>query len=843
MSQSELQKCFQVTWMTGAGFLRLRLLLLLAGVAALAGLPSPTWASEPLEELESLSASGATVDNRLALVEITNVRLEQTETGLQVVLETAGGELPTPTTSTSGDALILEIANAVMLGEPVEQFAPAEGIAIVQVSALTDERVQVVVTGTDAMPEVVVGSNAAGLTLSVVPGVAQAGENSEAIRIVVTGEQDEGYNPSSASTATRTDTPLRDIPQSIQVVPRQVIEDRNARTLLETVETVSGVISSGTNFGIPAQSFTIRGFQQGGNFRNGYRDVTEFELTGGTNTIERAEVLKGPASVLFGQIEPGGIVNVVTRQPLDKPYYSLAFDLGNYEYYQPIIDLSGPITTDGTVLYRLIASYESAESIQDFVETDLTTVAPSFAFNISDQTEIGLYYEYLDFNGDPPPSYNALLSDGSLTPRDTYLYYPDIASVNVTTQKIGYALSHEFNNSLQIRNNFSVVQSDTKNVEQFGSLIDDQFFALEAYNLDYSSDNYFGQIDLVGEFETGAISHQLVGGFDFNIRENDYFGIFDTNLPLLDISDPDYDISEPEYQPFGQDESTTESYGIYLQDQIAFSDDIKMLIGGRYDWISSRFDTAEFGVFTPGITERDDDAFSPRIGLVYQPSDTVSLYTSYSRSFVPTGGINADGERFEPTRGTQYEVGVRAEFLDNRLSTNLAAYYLTKSNLATTDPDNPLFSTQTGEQRSQGVELDITGEILPGWNIVASYAHTDAEVTEDNDIPEGNRLPNVPKNQASLWTTYEIQDGDFQGLGFGLGLFYVGERQGDIANSFQVDDYLRTDAALYYRQDRFNAAINIRNLFDIDYASTSFSQSGITRGEPFTITGSVRWEL
>ena len=380
MSQSELQKCFQVTWMTGAGFLRLRSLLLLAGVAALAWLPSPTWASEPLEELESLSASGATVDNRLALVEITNVRLEQTETGLQVVLETAGGELPTPTTSTSGDALILEIANAVMLGEPVEKFAPAEGIAIVQVSALTDERVQVVVTGTDAMPEVVVGSNAAGLTLSVVPGVAQAGENSEAIRIVVTGEQDEGYNPSSASTATRTDTPLRDIPQSIQVVPRQVIEDRNARTLLETVETVSGVISSGTNFGIPAQSFTIRGFQQGGNFRNGYRDVTEFELTGGTNTIERAEVLKGPASVLFGQIEPGGIVNVVTRQPLDKPYYSLAFDLGNYEYYQPIIDLSGPITTDGTVLYRLIASYESAESIQDFVETDLTTVAPSFAF-------------------------------------------------------------------------------------------------------------------------------------------------------------------------------------------------------------------------------------------------------------------------------------------------------------------------------------------------------------------------------------------------------------------------------------------------------------------------------
>ncbi|MEO1341101.1 MAG: TonB-dependent receptor, partial [Cyanobacteria bacterium J06635_13] len=202
------------------------------------------------------------------------------------------------------------------------------------------------------------------------------------------------------------------------------------------------------------------------------------------------------------------------------------------------------------------------------------------------------------------------------------------------------------------------------------------------------------------------------------------------------------------------------------------------------------------------------------------------------------------GEAFEPTRGTQYEVGVRMDWLDGRLSTNLAAYHLTKTNVTTADPDNPDFEIQVGEQRSQGVELDVTGEILPGWNLVASYAYTDAEITEDNTFDVGNQLVGAPEHQASLWTTYEIQTGDLSGLGFGLGLFYIGERAGDLDNTFTVPDYLRTDAAIYYRRDQFNAAINIRNLFDIDYfRSSDGGRIFLQRGEPFTITGSIGWEF
>ena len=798
----------------------------------------------------STSQAATTVDEWVAqieasLVQIIDVRVEETAAGLQIVLTTAEGELATPTTQTVGNALIADIPNAVLAlpsDDSFEQFSPAEGIALVSVTNELGDRVRVAITGTDAPP---IGEvTATGLAVTLGEVVAGAGD--DAIQVVVTGEGDEGYNPSNASTATRTDTPLRDIPQSIQIIPRQIIEDRNPRNLLETVETVSGVVSRGNNFGIPAQSFTIRGFEQSGNFRNGYRDVSRFELTGGTDTIERVEVLKGPASVLFGQVEPGGIVNVVTRHPLDEPYYSLAFEAGSFGFYQPSIDLSGPFVKreDVTGLYRFIASYEGAESFQDFVETDFTTVAPSLTFNIGDHTELGLYYEYLDFNADPAISGTTILSDGSLTPRDRYLAYPDLSFVNVTTHRVGATLNHEFSDDLEMRGHFGVISSATRNGEVFAtSITDDRFLAIEAYDLDYTNVDYVGQIDVVSRFETGSISHQLLAGFDLNIEYDTYLGLFDTNLPRLDISGPNYDVSEPDYQPFGQSEGTIESYGLYLQDQIEFSDNVKLLIGGRYDWIYSRFDTDEFGVFTPGVVTQSDGAFSPRIGFVYQPSDTLSLYTSYSSSFVPTSGTDADGEGFEPTRGTQYEIGVRGDFWDGRLSANLAGYYLTKSNVTTTDPDNPTFSIQTGEQQSQGVELDITGEILPGWNIVASYAYTDAEVTEDNDIPEGNRLPNVPENQVSLWTTYEIQAGDLRGLGFGLGLFYVGERQVDINNSFQLNDYLRTDAALYYRRDYFNAAINIRNLFDIDYASSSSSRFNVTRGEPFAITGSIRWEF
>ncbi|MEL7494791.1 MAG: TonB-dependent receptor plug domain-containing protein, partial [Cyanobacteria bacterium J06554_11] len=299
------------------------------------------------EEVISQTAPALTVAEWVAqieasLVQITDVRIEETDAGLQVVLETAAGTLAEPTTTTAGDALILEIANAVLVGDGFEEFAPAEGIALVQVSPLAGDRVQVVVTGADAVPEVAVGSDAAGLTLSVVPGVAQAAEEGETIQLVVTGEEDEGYNPSSASTATRTDTPLRDIPQSIQVVPQQVIEDRNVRTITEAVETVSGVVEDFRFFNGTSGNRRIRGFTASSTLRNDFPESSVSTSATPLATIEQLEILKGPSSVITGAIDPGGVVNYVTRQPLSEPYYNLDLEIGNFGLYQPSVDVSGP---------------------------------------------------------------------------------------------------------------------------------------------------------------------------------------------------------------------------------------------------------------------------------------------------------------------------------------------------------------------------------------------------------------------------------------------------------------------------------------------------------------------
>ena len=235
--------------------------------------------------------------------------------------------------------------------------------------------------------------------------------------------------------------------------------------------------------------------------------------------------------------------------------------------------------------------------------------------------------------------------------------------------------------------------------------------------------------------------------------------------------------------------------------------------------------------------------FSPRAGLVVKPTENVSLYASYTESFNPTIGRGEDGEVFTSELGKQFEVGVKATLLGDRLSATLAYYDLRRSNVLTQDPTNPGFQVQVGEQASNGVELDIVGEILPGWNIIANYAYTNARITEDNEFPEGRRLINVPEHAAGLWTSYEIQDGDLAGFGFGLGVYFQGERNGDIRTPFILPSYTRTDASVFYRKGQFRTQLNFQNLFNVRYFEGARDQFRVNPGTPFTVLGSVAWEF
>ncbi|MEM7794617.1 MAG: TonB-dependent siderophore receptor [Cyanobacteria bacterium P01_C01_bin.118] len=820
----------------------LAVLTLIGGGAPEAGLAQQSAVRPNVDRIAQVEAS---------LVQITNIQVESTEAGIRVVLET-DGELDTPVQSVSGNALVLDISNAT-LSQQFEEFAPAEGIAVMQVTELPGNQVQVAVTGLDAVPVAEINTTGSSLTMTVVPGVAQVGELAEPLRLVVTGEENSRYVEPNATTATRTDTPLRDIPQSIQVIPQEVLEDQQVIRLEDALRNASGAIV--TSAGTEDRRFILRGFGNPAVLRDGFR-----LSSGGTDNpgspelanIERVEVLKGPASVLFGSAEPGGVINLVTKQPLSEPFYELGLRGGNREFLEPSLDISGPLTEDNRLLYRLNALYRTEDSFQgrDF-DTDFEKffVAPIITWQISDsqgdssasRTDFTAYFEYEDSEGPFDIGLVAIGDEVADIPRDRILTSPE-DNANSEKLQAGYDFEHRFSENWKIRNAFRYNRFEIETsgfaivnfIEATGDL-----FLLPALTGQTDFD-YELQTNVVGEFSTDSINHTLLAGIDLYRRDNPLFaqGNF-LNVQSLNIFDPVYgSLPDLSTTPILVDFTTRiDSLGIYLQDQIDLTDNLILLLGGRYETTEQ---TITDNITDTETSNQNDDAFSPRVGLVYQPIEELSLYGSYSTSFVPNSATTIDGDLLDPEEGEQFEVGAKAELLDGRLTANLALFHITKQNVATPDPNDPLgiASVATGEQRSQGVELDVAGEILSGWNIIANYAYTDADITEDNSGLEGNRLFGVPEHNFNLWTTYDIQTGPLEGLGFGFGVNYVDERFGDNANTFTLDDYFLTNAAISYQQDNWQAGLNFRNLFDVDYFNSNNNRRSIFVGEDFTVIGS-----
>ena len=795
-------------------------------------------------------------------VEITDIQIEVTEAGLQIVLTTAEGELAAPDTSTvSGNALILEIPNATLAQAEFQEFQPAEDIALIQASELSgvgeaspaENRVRLVITGTDAAPVAEVDAAATELVLSITLGVAIARDVAEdAIQIGVVGADSDDYVVPNATTATRTDTPLRDIPQSIQVIPQAVLEDQQAIRLNDALRNASGVVAGSND--PRGQRFIIRGFDSTSVLRDGFR-LTD-GATGNSGfpelaNIEQLEVLKGPAAILFGSLEPGGVINLVSERPLSEPFYELSFRGGNRTLIEPSVDISGPLTADGRILYRLNTLYRREDYFRDFTTpVERFFIAPVVSFAINERTDLTVELEYRD---DERPNDFGLVAVGDEVadiPFDRALGDRD-ASATAEFLRTGYQFEHRFSDAWKLRNSFYYTQYDTSVIVGLGPGFVEATGTIfsSPTRLDQPTDALELQTNVVGEFSTGSIDHTLLAGVDFYSRRDDGTEARgDTSVVnALNIFDPDYDsLVTPDFDSAPvllSSEGTTDGLGIYVQDQISLLDNLKLLIGFRYDSVDQESSSVQFGRFTEST--RFDEAFSPRVGLVYQPIEEISLYTSYSQSFAPNFGNTESGDTLEPEQGEQFEIGTRAALLDGRLVAGLALFNITKQNVATADPNNPLFSVAVGEQRSRGIELDVIGEILPGWNIVANYAYTDAEITEDNDGLEGNQLFGVPEHNFNLWTNYEIQQGDLAGLGFGIGVNFVGERFGDNANSFKLDEYFLTNAVIAYQRDNWRAGLNFRNLFDVNYIeSAENSRTGeINPGEGFTVVGSVSIEF
>ncbi|WP_193197124.1 TonB-dependent receptor [Nostoc sp. MG11] len=812
------------------------------------------------------------------VIPITGVKANPTDKGVEVILETALGEQLQVTNRSTGNNFIVDVSGGQLRLPNGDAFTfrsekPLAGITEITVTNIDAKTVRVTVVGDAQLPTVELFDDNAGLVFGInstatatqpsqqpqtpeaqkpaseTPQEEPAAQQDEPIELVVTGEQD-GYRVPNTTTGTRTDTPLRDIPQSIQVVPQQVLRDQQVTRLDDALRNVPGVTQD-FNSG-PYATYRIRGFEALNNnlLRNGQVDAGAGESVE-LSSVERVEVLKGPASVLFGLGNPGGSINIVTKRPLSEPFYAIDATVGSYSYYRGAVDLSGPLNDSKTVLYRLNTAYRNSGSFIDFYNSENLSISPVISVGISETTNLiieGDYIETRDSGFTPfvPIIGSVLPNPNGKIPRNRNVGEPT-DEINTTLTRLGYQLEHKFDDNWSLRNAFAFNFRASSDKRTLPLRLDPDNLTLlnRSYReFDFESTSYNLSTNVVGNFSTGSIQHQLLFGIDLNSYENRVPKFTSTSAAQIDIFNPVYGQPRGTLSPEISNTTVTNSLGIYLQDQITLIDSLKVLLGARFD----TFDQTSEDFSSNTETSQSDSALSPRFGIVYQPIPAISLYASYISSFTPANGVFLFGgsldNSFEPERGRQYEVGVKAD-LSDRLSATLAFYDLTRTNVLVDDPDpnRSGFQIQTGEQKSQGIELNIAGEILPGWNIYAGYAYTDARITEDGTLDVGSQLPNTPYHSFNLWTAYEIQQGELQGLGAGLGLFFVGDRAGDLGNTYEIPSYVRTDAAIFYNRDRFRVALNFRNLFDVEYFENGSSATRVNYGQPFTVQGTVSWQF
>jgi iron complex outermembrane recepter protein len=671
--------------------------------------------------------------------------------------------------------------------------------------------------------------------------------------IVVREAAESGYKAEEeVSSPTRLPSPIRDIPQSVEVITRKLMDDQRAVRIPDVIRNVSGAFVNQTAGG--RQEFiNIRGFASGLNiFKNGFRDDVTFanRVFRETANLQRIEVIKGPASYLYGRADPSGIMNLITKKPLADSYYAGELIVGSYNLYRPTIDMTGALNDSKTALYRFNGLYESAGSFREGVKSDRIFLAPSFSWILGSKTSLLFEGEYMYDNRVIDRGLTAIGRGVAPVPISRFLGDPN-RRTEFNQGKATLILLHELSSNWTWRTGFraSAANEGYDSIEQSGNTATNGVTNLSLFSQPTVGQSYYLQNEAIGLFSTGWFEHRLLAGLELG-REQLSQTITSQRFGTTNVFDP-----TRTFTPTGA--VITNFDGVlrsnflapYIVDQVALLRNLKLTLGGRFDVFNQ--EQVDRGT----ETNLSQNFFSPMVGLTYQPLKPVTLYANFSRSFAPQlGAITRSGDLIRPATGTQYEAGVKLEPLEGRLFTNLAVFQIKQRNVATFDPSDPTFrfSLPTGERRSQGVELDVGGRLLPGWDVIATYAYIDAEMIAGDTvlgIAAGNTFANVPLHSGSLWTTYTIQSGPLQNLGAGFGFFAAAKRLGDFQNSYEMPGYVRTDAALYYRKPeivrRTNliASLNFRNLLDTQYYEGSReNRREIYAGVPFTVLGTLRLE-
>ncbi len=676
----------------------------------------------------------------------------------------------------------------------------------------------------------------------------------EALRQSVTVSAGSGYIQTTASAGTRIPASLMDVPQSIQVVARNIIDQRLDFQLADTARTVSGVSRTNTGSGYLGNEFSIRGFTL--NTANSYlRDGMKFGIYSFSDlaSVEEVEVLKGPASVLYGASEPGGVINLVTKKPLEDQVISLQFTGGNGDFRRPEFDASGPLLKNRTLLYRISGSYQQDFRFRDYGKGSHYFLSPSITWRPVDKMILNVSGEYL--NGQATSDFGIPVLGSRPAPVPVSRFYGESFNIAQAWPRfLTHSFHYNFSSRWSIDNRYSYWSAGSNYFEAYptGVSADGRTVSrlLDSYR--FPEKSKYSQTEIVGAFDTGPIQHTILLGFEAGWRSGGTFGQI-ANAPSVDSLNPVTGLVtredafrilanplSPGYADNHSVNSVRNQSG-YIQDLMTLGKRWKALIGGRFE----NYPQESRNYLTHTYFQNADLASSPRAGLVFQPSQTTSIYFSYVRSFMPASpsSRNILGIPFKPQHGVQYESGVKYTSRNRRTSATLAAFWITKDNVITPDPLNPLFNVQSGEQRSKGFDFDFMKQIADGWNVWFAYGFAQAQVTSDNSVPVGNMLLNAPRHTGNIWSVYEIPRGRLRGLGFGGGIYSSSFKYGTLQNNYLVPGYARVDTSTFYtiRGDKvdWKLSLNLKNALDRSYYEAGRG-AFVRPGLPFAVYSSVK---
>lgn len=674
----------------------------------------------------------------------------------------------------------------------------------------------------------------------------------------------DGYVATRNSTGAKTDTPISEIPQSVSVITRDEIDGLGARTVGDALAYTAGVVAGtqGESSGAGGDSISIRGF--GGRASAGISDNEYWDGLRmlGTNFaaghidpyfFERIEVLRGPTSVLYGQNQPGGIVNRVSKRPLLETRREVQVLGGSFDTKELDVDLGGRLTEGGAFSYRVVGLLSDQDGQRDFTGRVRKAVAPSLTWRPTAHTSVTLHavYQKDDIDGgflqSLPAQGTVFNTPNGRIARERFVGDPNFDKWDAESYAVGYFLDHRFDDTWSFRQNarFFHNKQDIKSVfltslQSDGRTVDRSTFAVVDDSAVFTIDN-----QAEARFQTGAVAHKLLVGADFQRQQiDDVRGFGFGGAPPLDLYDPVYNQSIPEAAPFGDSSFLAHQVGLYVQDQIKLDRWI-LTLGGRRDWADSK---SRDNLTESTATTKDTD-ITGRTGLGYAFAFGLTPYVSYSQSFEPVGGTDFFGARFASTTGTQYEAGLKYEPVGHNAFVTVSAFDLTQQNVLTGDPDHPGFSIQTGEVRSRGIELEGVASLENGWGFIASYSYLDQEVTESNGPDLGKRPTRMPRHKAALWGSYAFSGGPLTGLQVGAGVRYIGETAGDGANTFEVPAYTLFDAAVKYDLSALDVrlkgaalAVNATNIADNTYVAACDADTVCYYGIGRTVIGRLKYQ-